>query len=317
MRRYRWFALVAAAMLVAGEAAAASVTMNAGDGFGASSFNAAGQWSNAAAPSAGNDYSNNNFLLRTPADGNNYTFAGDSLTITGPGLAPAAANEALMWKGTGTTSVITVNNLTLNGGQLRHGQGDGDTVTFAGNIAIGANGGNIATQGGMFISAAISGSSTLRILPNGSGGAVRTVTLSSSANTFTGNIELINATQSRLTLADDANLKFVIGATGVNNSVFGPGVLGLNGDFVLDLTGASSTIGDSWTLVSGPTTTYGATFTVAGFSDLGGGQWRSGNYLFDTATSVLSVTPVPEPATFALVGVALAGLAACRTRRTA
>ncbi len=319
MKRTGWFALAAAAMLLAGEATAATVTLNVGNAFGQSSFNSALNWSNAAAPSAGNDYQGNGLLLRTPdATPNSFSFAGDSLLITGPGLVNAAANDALMWKGNGTTAVITVNNLTINGGQLRHAQGDGDTVTWAGTLAIGANGANMATQGGMIISAPISGSSTIRILPSGSNGALRTITFASAANTFTGNITMVNATQSRLTLADNANLNFVIGANGVNNSISGSGVLNLNGDFNINLSGAGTTNGDSWTLVSGPTTTYGATFTLPGFTNPVPGKWRSGLYKFDQATGVLSVTPVPEPAGIALVGLALAGtVAASRKRRLA
>ncbi len=319
MRLYQWLALAAATTLIAGEATAATVTLTAANTLGNSSFNTSLAWSDAAAPSAGNDYQNNGLLLRTPnATPNSFTFAGDSLLITGPGLVNAVANDALMWKGNGTTAVITVNNLTINGGQLRHAQGDADTVTWAGTLAVGANGANMATQGGMIISAPISGSSTIRILPNGSGSAARTVTFASAANTFTGNIQLVNATQSRLALADNANLNFVIGANGVNNSISGPGVLGLNGDFNINLSGAGTTLGDSWTLVSGPTTTYGATFTVAGFTNPIPGKWRSGLYVFDQATGVLSVTPVPEPAGIALVGLALAGAtAASRKRRLA
>jgi hypothetical protein len=315
MRLYRWLAL-AAAMLIAGDATAATVTLGATNTFGQTSFNTALSWSNAAAPSAGNDYQNAGFLLRTPdATPNSFTFAGDSLLITGPGLVTAAANDALMWKGNGTTAVITVNNLTINGGQLRQAQGDNDTVTWAGTLAIGPNGANMATQGGMIVSSPISGSSTLRILPSGSNGVNRVITISSGANTFTGNINMVNATQSRLTLADNANLNFVIGASGVNNTISGLGILNLNGDFNIDLSGAGTTTGDSWTLVSGPTTTYGATFSIPGFTNPVPGKWRSGLYKFDQATGVLSVTPVPEPAGVALVGLALAGAAAASRKR--
>src|SRR6266513_2707672 len=64
-------------------ARATSVSLTTDDVSGSTSFNAAGNWSSAAAPAAGNSYFNNNFLLRTPATTTTaYTFAGDALTIT-------------------------------------------------------------------------------------------------------------------------------------------------------------------------------------------------------------------------------------------
>lgn len=319
---YRLMCLILAFAVVSMNiAVAASVSMTAGNGLGTSSYNSATGWSNSLAPSAGNDYFNAMFLLRTPATANtNYTFAGDSLTITGSSLT-TASNDALMWKGTGT-GVITTNNLTINGGELRHGSGDGDSVTWAGNIlTIGGSGAGMASQGPFYVAAPLAGSGQLRILDNGSGGAPRTVYLSSGANTFTGNISMIaggaSAGRARLTLQDNANLNFVIGANGVNNSVSGLGTLQYDGDFNFDLTSAGTTIGNSW-LISNPTTqAYGATFTVLGFTDVGSDAWeKSANgvtYRFEEATSTLAV--VPEPSTCA---AAVAGfLAICLRRKKA
>ncbi len=280
----------------ASHAEAADITLNAADAFGASSFNAAGQWSNAAPPSAGNNYFNNGLLLRTPPDGNSYTFMGDSLTITGTANFSAANTDALMWKGTGTASVITISNLIVNGGQIRHGQGDADSFTLAGNITVGANGLGLATQGGMIISAPISGTSQIVVMNNGNGLAARTVTFASSASTFTGDLNLNNA-QSLAALADDAVFNFVIGAAGVSNTISGPGSIQLNGDFVLDLTGASTTVGSSWSLVSAATTTYGASFSLPGFTSNGAAEgariWsREENgvlYQFNEASGSLSI----------------------------
>ena len=52
-----------------------------------------------------------------------------------------------------------------------------------------------------------------------------------------------------LVLADNAGLKFVIGANGVNTKIRGTGTVTLDGDFTIDLTGADKTVGNSWTLV--------------------------------------------------------------------
>ena len=227
-----------------------------------------------------------------------------------------------MWKGTGTGSVITVNNLIVNGGQVRHGQGDGDSFTLSGNLAVGTTGAGIAAQGGTFIASTITGSSTINILDNGNGAVARTVTLSNGGNTFTGNIVMAGtaASRARLTLADNANLNFVIGATGVNNSVSGTGTLVYDGDFFFDLTGAGTTIGDTWTISSPTSQSFGSTFTVSGFNDIGGGlletNANSVTYQFAQGTSTLSV--VPEPATFGLLAVAglAVGYVAGRRRAT-
>lgn len=301
---------------------AADVTLTAGDSFGASSFNSAGNWDNAAAPSAGNNYFNGGFLLRTPADTGDHTFAGDSLTITGSGLATGVNNEALMWKGSGTTAIITVDDLTIDGGQLRHGQGDGDTFTLAGNLTVGANGANFGTQGGMILTANVIGTTTIRVLDSGNTDARRLITFASSANTFTGNIELAGgaADRARFALADGANLNFVIGSSGVNNSISGTGTATFDGDFMFDLTGASTTVGDSWTIASAADQSFGSTFTVAGFASLPADKWlASANgayYLFDEAAGALSVI-VPEPSSVALLMVGVGMLLGFRRSRKA
>lgn len=306
--------VVVVAMLVVAPAYAANVSLTAGDGFGSSSFNSAGNWDSVAAPTAGNDYFNATFLLRTPADTGDHTFAGDSLTITGGGLATGVNNEALMWKGSGTTAVITVDDLIIDGGQLRHGQGTGDSFTLAGNMTVGPNGANMATQGGMIIAANIAGSSTLRMLDSGNADVGRVITIASGANTFDGNIELAGSAndRARLILADDANLNFVIGASGVNNSISGTGTATFDGDFVFDLSGASSNAGDNWTIASVGSQTFGSTFGVVGFTP-SGDVWASGNYRFDEGTGVLSVIPEPSAMVLTLVGLALIGY--CRRRR--
>jgi hypothetical protein len=318
----RNFAIAVLGVLLgeAGPAAAADISMLASDGFGATSFDTGANWPGSVAPTAGNNYSNAAFLLRTPnGTAASYTFAGDALTITGAGLATAANNEALMWKGSGTGAVITVNNLTINGGQLRHGQGDGDSFTLAGNLAVGANGANMATQGGMTVASAISGSNTIRILDNGNGAVARTIFFSSGGNTFTGDIQMFgnSANNARLTLADNANLNFVIGASGVANRVYGTGLVNYDGDFVFDLTGAGTTLGDSWAVSTPTSQTYGATFTVSGFSDVGSDLWEKFEngvtYQFAEGTGTLSV--VPEPATLGLLATICLGTGLLARRR--
>jgi MYXO-CTERM domain-containing protein len=138
-------------------------------------------------------------------------------------------------------------------------------------------------------------------------------------NTYTGNTTVSNGA---LTLADDAGLKFVFGATGVNNKITGTGAVTLDGDFTFDLTNASTTLGSSWIVVDNATLseTFSSTFSVLGFIDAGNDLWTKSitaetQYLFSEATGTLSVTPVPEPAAMGVVAVASALL--LRRRRAA
>lgn len=279
-------------------ALAADVSMNADDAAGTSSFASSLHWANGLAPSAGNNYFNANCLLRTPADVNSYTFAGDSLTITSDAAIGATLTDALMFKGTSATAVITVNNLTINGGNLRHANGEGQTFNLAGNgLTVGPNGMGVHVQGPTYIASPVLGSGEIRIVENGSNDARRTLHFASASNTFNGNINLVTANRSRFALDSGANLNFVIGATGTNNQVYGAGVATFDGVFNFDLTGASTTEGDSWVVVDASTLTetFSDTFSVAGFSDIGNNTWATTangvRYMFNEATGTLSVVP--------------------------
>jgi hypothetical protein len=306
---------VLAVALYATQAPAALISMTADNSIGTSSFNSATGWSNAAAPLAGNDYRNADFLLRTPGVNGDFTFGGDSLLITGnPPYAAAANNDALLFKGTGAGNDIIVNNLTIDGGQLRQASGNGDFFYLGGNgLTVGPLGMAVHTQGPMFINSPVLGSGPIKIFDPGSGDAVRTVHFVNSANTYTGSIELLVANRSRFSLDSTGNLNFLIGAPGVNNSIFGNGNAIFDGTFQFDLSGAGTNFGDSWAIVTGPNKSYGTTFTVAGFSDMGGGLWSGAGYEFSTATGILTYV-IPEPSSVLLVlGFTLLG--ACVRRR--
>ncbi len=269
---------------------AADVTLTVSDGFGNSSFNAAGNWDSAAAPTAGNDYFTGDFTLRTPPDGDDHTFQGDSLTVNNTnGYA-----QGLFYKGLGNTGTITVNNLILDGGMISHGQGSADNFNLDGDITVVSDSEIYAKQGPINVLADIAGSAT--ITNPGSDGTASILTLLSPANTFNGN--LVN--NGRFTLADDAVLNFVIGASGVNNAISGTGAAtAINGDFAFDVSSAGTTLGDSWQIVAADIFTHGETFTVIGFTDpddfagrriwiqaIGGGLF----YAYNADTGILSVT---------------------------
>jgi autotransporter-associated beta strand protein len=142
------------------------------------------------------------------------------------------------------------------------------------------------------------------------GGGILTLT---AISTYAGDTTVNAGT---LALADNAGLSFIIGASGVNNTVTGSGAAALDGDFTFDLTGASTTLGASWSIVNVGTLaeTFGSTFSVNAFTDAGSNLWTkpiSGSlfYQFSESTGVLKV--VPEPAT----GVLLSGLSVLVLRR--
>lgn len=310
-------ALVAGIGLAMPTGSLAQIVMTANDALNTSSFNAAGTWNNGLAPAAGSTYTTAGFLLRGPSSGAGpYVFAGDSLTVGGPlgsGATPfsptTANNNALIFKVSGQT--LTVNNLILDGGQIRDGNGNGNYTFLNGNIFVTANGGAFMAQDTNFINSAISGSSIIYIGNNGNGSAQRVIFFTSPSSTFNGNIWLTNTVgvaNSRLAFAPGSIMNFSIGANGVNNHIFGNGTLELGGNFNFDLTGADNTLGNSWSIVDqvNSAVSYDGTFAVNGFTQ-NGLLWDdpigNGNqFQYDMGTGFLSVVPIPEPSVLSLMG---------------
>ena len=118
----------------------------------------------------------------------------------------------------------------------------------------------------------------------------------SAVNTYRGDTTVNAGT---LVLADDAQLRFVIGnASGVSNRLTGTGSVTLNGDFFIDTSAADGLTSGTWTLedVSTLTGAYGASFSVVGFTDAGNHKWTRQNgpglvYTFDETTGVLTLAP--------------------------
>lgn len=280
-------ALVAGALLSVAPSLAADVTMTADDSIGSSSFNTGLHWSNGLAPSAGNDYYVGDFILRTPSDGNSYVFGGDALIVDNTTGYP----EGLLYKGTGTSGVITVANLILDGGMITHANGTGDLLQLDGAISVVSDSRIYAKQGPINILAPISGSAT--ITNPGSDGDGRLLRLMSAASTFDGDI----VNNGRLELSAGAVLNFVIGPVGVNNRVSGSGIAYFDGTFVLDLSGAGGAVDATWTLVDVATQSFGPNFSIAGFAEDVSGVWVRRNYWFSEATGVLSYGTPPESVT--------------------
>ncbi len=183
------------------------------------------------------------------------------------------------------------NPITLNGGSLgSDAAGDvwSGPVTLTANSFLGAAG----SDANFTVTSAIgeSGGSYGLTKPiiDVATPSTSVITLA-GVNTYTGDTTIEAGT---IVLADDAALTFVIGANGVANKVTGAGTATFNGDFILDLSGADATPGNSWILADTTTKTFGATFTVAGFGEnagvhrltTGGNTWT-----FTEANATLTV----------------------------
>lgn len=271
----------ALALLVTFSAQADDVTLGASNAIGTTSFNTALSWSNSAAPAAGNAYYvPATFGLRTPTGSpGDLTFAGDSLRMT---------SSNLVYKGD-TLSTITIANLILDGGLVNNASNTSTPFVLAGGITIAGTGTStlFSNNATITVSAPISGSTgTLLLSTNNTTG--RQVVLS-GANTYTGTIQVTGA--SGAVLDTTGSLKFAIGANGVNNTIVGTGPFIFNGAFNIDLSAASDTIGDHWTLVdvSALAATYGDSFSIPGFISLNN-IWTStsGTYQFNETTGILS-----------------------------
>lgn len=139
-------------------------------------------------------------------------------------------------------------------------------------------------------------------------------------NTYTGDTTVTVGT---LVLAANSGTYFEIGANGINNQIKGNGTIQLDGEFTFDLSSAGVDLNDSWNIVNVGTLaeTFGGTFSVKDFSDLGSGIWEltgvngGRTYQFSQTSGILSVTAVPEPSTLVMLCVGLAAMAFRRPRR--
>ncbi len=169
--------------MLATHAMSATVTMTASDSGSTYSFISAGNWSNASAPSAGNDYESDGFLIQysgTVPDGG-YTFAGDSLTLKN-GARFASGLETI-----GGGRWLTINNLTLDNGRISHSRGGGNPITMTGSMTIAAGGATLyADQDSLTWAGSVTGSGPLAITQGtvsftGSQSHTSNVTISSGA----------------------------------------------------------------------------------------------------------------------------------------
>jgi len=222
-------------LAVASPAFAATVTLTATDAAGESSFSSGLHWSDTTAPSAANDYVvAGGRSLRTIADSGSATFEGNSLT-----LGDGTTAGTLVLKNQPTGAVITVNNLTLNNGELQVGgtsTGAANSVTVAGNgITLASGSTNRLNTGAaerrLTVTAPISGDGALQ--KTSAGTAVLT-----GSNSYTGGTSIaagmlqfgtIASMPASGTVATSANTTLAVNVGGVGeftNATTGAGSIG-------------------------------------------------------------------------------------------
>ena len=284
-------------------------------------------------------------LLASSSLGAPTTVANGTIEI---GNSGKRASSTLIYTGSGETTDRVINprfnssskqTITANGGGLLKFTSDFVITRSSGNVSSGlilrgTGSGEIAgnlgalpgflekedtgtwTIGGdITVDRAIVDRGTLNI-----GGLLNPNDANTGTTTNTGNV-VVN-TNGTLNLLDDSVLSFIIEGAGVNNALVGSGTASLDGDLLLDLTGASTTLSDSWNVVdvASLTESFGGTFlvrsTLGSFTE-SGGVWsiaeNGAAYEFDESTGVLTVVVIPEPSSLALLG--LGGLLVARRRR--
>jgi autotransporter-associated beta strand protein len=250
---------------------------------------------NAAAPGTAPGSTYNNFTVRS------ITFDDSIDAAYGIGINRSTAfiRSITMSSDSGPASINVASGATGNisiTGTL-YSDGTQNALILASDLNVIHNG-----TGSLNLSARITGAND--ITKTGTG----TLQLSSAQNDFTGDM-VIN--EGRMTLLNGGQLFYAIGATGVNNSLSGTGEAVLNGNFRFDLTGASTTVGDSWTIVDVATLDesftadqFGALSTVGSFTEVNDVWTIAENgvsYEFSEVTGVLTV--IPEPATIGMLGL--------------
>ena len=251
------------------------ITMNASDASGASSFESGLNWSGGAAPAVVHDYLVSGQTLRTPQDGTNYFFAGNSLTLSNAAVL-ACKNTS------GGVGISVGTALYLDNGEVA--DWGGNSTTFYANAILRAGGGRLDPQANSFtISAIISGTGSLTIKAADTGHTNGTL-IFSGINSYTGGT-VINAAHT-IRLSGEGTLGDTGGPLTFSNSAgLGYGVVDMNG-LDLGLGNLSGTGGKIFNNLTNP-----ATLTIGNNNAGGGVFWgavRGNVELVKTGTGTMA-----------------------------
>lgn len=217
--------------------------------------------------------------------------------ISNGGLTKAGAGYMVFTGNNTYTGTTTINDgyLVLGNNGTSGSLGSGAVVTTTGTALV------INRSNALTLNNNISGTGDLAQIGPGA-------TTLTGNNTYTGDTTVSDGS---LILSDTSRLNFLIQGNGINNAIVGTSTLLMNGTFSFDLTGADTTYGNSWDIVSMGTlaASYGSSFSVEGFT-YGSGNWTYLNggktWTYQESTGVLNV--IPEPSVVALVTLTCGGL---------
>ncbi len=208
-------AIILATMIAAGAfpSLATSITLTNDDALGQTSFAAKGWWNDSVAPTGTKDYFTSTYSLRTAVGTGAQTFQGKSLTLDG---------GTLIFK---TAGLITVTNLTLNGGGLAQAGTGGtpDTAQLKGVPSINLKTDSFINHQGsgrtLDIQSVVTNTGALTIYGSGGGGGLVQFSAAMSYSGIT-------------TISNTGTLKLNGGANTIKagNSVAVNGTLDLNGN---------------------------------------------------------------------------------------
>ena len=137
---------------------ATNITLRRSDAGGTSSFNWTGGWNDGYFAHRNAAYSTGAFAIRTPNGTQGWTFAGDSLTVNSGG--------ALLYNGYLDTGVVTIRDLILDGGTVKHDQLAADLFQLAGHVQLKSNSTFDAANGDILVRGVIDGPGTLTKIGN-------------------------------------------------------------------------------------------------------------------------------------------------------
>lgn len=245
---------------------------------------------------------------------------------TGTALGNANNVVTLGSAGNSTTLNNNSNNTTANDFIVAATTGTTilscDTTSSATNTIFS---GDILLDGNLRVSSSKTGTADVRLTgaisgvgglsPIGTGKVQLGDGTTNITNTYAGNTTVSGT--GAFELSNNAQLTFAIGNNGVSNKLSRTAsqAVALNGDFVFDLTAAASE--GTWKVVdlSSYTGVFGSTFTVVGFTEVAN-VWTlidgPKTYTFSELTGEL--TAVPEPASFAAMGLLAMGTVRRRKR---